>query len=268
MFFAGTTTDLMPTLLGMYDALFDTNKNISPDHKVQQSQIKSVVPVSVKKSNHFTNLSPTVQKMLANITSDQNENNLDECNKKPHCFRNSKYFESQKSFCAKKNSDSRNSLLFNHLNKSSECLATICDNATSNVQKMLSNIPDQDLVITCTESVKKLNNANDVLSKDAAADKCKYSQSFSYKNQENIKISNLQRGHSDVNSSFLHKISNRCNNNICEIEITNSSDSVNVSTGCINNNSSVNSVNGKQKITSLSPKMAMKRNNYLQVGFL
>lgn len=163
--FPGTTTDLMPTLLGMYDALLDTNKNISSEglHKLtpKTSPIK-------KPTSAFTNLSPTVQKMLANI-SDQNENIEEEytCknnNKTTSVQKVSRYLEGQKSMYSStrihrqsKYYDQKNSVS-THLNKSTECLSAICDNVTSNVQKMLSHIPDQDLVISSCVDIKKQEN--------------------------------------------------------------------------------------------------------------
>lgn len=287
----GTTTDLMPTLLGMYDAFFDNNKNITTDVQQQQQKITHSHPakpvLNVKKSGHFTNLSPTVQKMLANI-SDQNEHNeivnsvsedsLKPAARKNNSVRSSKYFENYGTYSTNRihkisqYSEQRNSLMLSHLNKSSECLATICDNATSNVQKMLSNIPDQDLIIsTCSESVRKLTSSNEVLSENT----CKYSKSFSHTTSNNrlhkTDTRKLQRGNSAVNNSFLYKVSNQNtsdSDNLCEIEITNVSDSVNVINSSFNaeDSSCVVTECSKQKATPLSPKLSSNRSNYLQVS--
>lgn len=181
----------MPTLLGMYDALLDNNKNLSQD-------VKIIAPV--KKStqlNNFTNLSPTVQKMLANI-SDQNENI--QCSEDHSCKNNiknssvqkvSRYLEGQKTYSSNRlNRLSRyeQKTLSSHLNKSTECLSAICDNVTTNVQKMLSNIPDQDLVINCID-----NKTN-----------------FNCESKIGFNCTDSKTCDSDKNKSFLYKSYSKC----------------------------------------------------------
>lgn len=166
----------MPTLLGMYDAYLDSNKD--------QDEQKFIKTTQVKKSiNSFTNLSPNVQKMLNNISDTECSENH-KCNKGVRTSsvqKVSRYLEGQKAMYSSarlhrqsKSYDNKFSVS-SGLNKSSEFLNTICDNVTMNVQKMLSNIPDQDLVIStdhiCDNNNKINNNNNN-----------NNNQSFLYKN--------------------------------------------------------------------------------------
>lgn len=201
----------MPTLLGMYDALLDNNKNISSDvhHKISNQQKNASSFKKAVQMNQFTNLSPTVQKMLANI-SDQNDNldtTVNNCTEDHSCNtiiksssvqKVSRYLEGQK--CAYSSarlhrlSRYSDQNMSSHLNKSTECLSVICDNVTPNVQKMLSNIPDQDLVISpYTDSLQQV-----------------YKEVLCDKNSDNLSSTKtlLNEVNRTDNSSFLYKISN------------------------------------------------------------
>lgn len=284
--FSGTTTDLMPTLLGMYDALLDTNKNdISTDVHQKLSPQKTSPVKKSSQLNNFTNLSPTVQKMLANI-SDQNDNvdnTVNNCTEDHSCKTNiksssvqkvSRYLEGQKCMYSStrihrlsKYSEQKN--MSSHLNKSTECLSAIGDNVTSNVQKMLSNIPDQDLVISpLTEGIKNNCNGNT----EVLCDKVSY--------VSNSVVNSSIRTETKSQSSFLYKIyncSSNKNNSIRELEEARIGDTVRRATSFnikkVTNsdiNSECNTFTSKSRLPNISAEVKFKSRtipgNYLQVN--
>lgn len=148
----GTSPELMPSIMGAIDALLekppttDDVPELQPSHNHlhhQNTTTTTATPKRCYQANSFANLSPNVQKILANVP-DQ------ELTKKFSC---SEEAITRKSF---RNSSScfftRNSIVYRsqqqqqqqqrEKSKSNEQLDVI----STSVQKMLSNLPDSELV--------------------------------------------------------------------------------------------------------------------------
>ncbi|KAF5304632.1 hypothetical protein FQR65_LT07914 [Abscondita terminalis] len=106
----GTSTDLMPSIMGAIDAIWEGTKN------------EEEIPKRTLQANNFANLSHNVQKILANVPDEELNKN----------------FSSEESLGTKR--VLRNSRLSPE--KSVENLEII----SPNVQKMLSNLPDVELI--------------------------------------------------------------------------------------------------------------------------
>lgn len=116
--FSGTTTDLMPSVMGAIDAIWETSKDPkAPTRRAVQA-------------NSFANLSPNVQKILANVPDDALNKN----------------FSSEESLSFRKTTanagEFKRTYIKTSILKTGESLEII----SPGVQKMLSNLPDTELV--------------------------------------------------------------------------------------------------------------------------
>lgn len=113
----------MPSIMGAIDAILEKTTKEDVEH------IKNSTPKRSPQANNFANLSPNVQKILSNV-SDQ------ELSTK---FTSEESIDSSKklTWCKSRKLSEKN------LHKSSESLEVI----SPSVQKMLSNLPDSELVI-------------------------------------------------------------------------------------------------------------------------
>lgn len=119
----------MPSIMGAIDALLD-NKT-APDDSADASR----TPKRCYQANNFANLSPNVQKILANV-ADQ------ELTKKFSCSEEAitrKSFRTSTCYFSRSGNNYRSQ---REKSKSNEQLDVI----SSTVQKMLSNLPDSELV--------------------------------------------------------------------------------------------------------------------------
>ncbi|RZC42254.1 hypothetical protein BDFB_006461 [Asbolus verrucosus] len=139
----GASAELMPSIMGAFDAIIENNRN----HK--ESDVKTSTPKRSHQVSNFANLSPCVQKILANVP-DQELN---------------KRFSSEETLGPKRanRSSTYRSLRSpdKHLNKSNESLDII----SPNVQKMISNFPDAELVIPTSDRNKPSRNGSFLYSK-------------------------------------------------------------------------------------------------------
>lgn len=177
-FVAGTSPELMPSIMGAFDAIIGNkstkNKDIDVESKTNPSRRSHQV-------NNFANLSPCVQKILSNVPEQEISKKFSsEEALGPRRFGN-KVYRSMRS--PEKN-----------LNKSNENLEII----STNVQKMLSNLPDTELVISASNlsisrnsSYLYSSNRNSEFLKNALnADGIKSSNSvkqFLYHSDPNVK---------------------------------------------------------------------------------
>lgn len=131
--------------MGAIDALLDKNTEES-----DIDQIKTSTPKKSYQAGNFTNLSPNVQKILSNV-SDQELNRKFSSDETLTNRRFSRYNHSWRSQRSPEKS----------VHKSNESLEMI----SPNVQKMLSNLPDSELVITTGlhGSDKKMNKNHSFL---------------------------------------------------------------------------------------------------------
>lgn len=140
--FAGSSPDLLPSIMGAMDALFQKSTN------EDNTQIQSNSPKKSQNANNFANLSPNVQKILSNV-SDQEL---------------SRKFSSEETLGIRRSTRcthrSQKSPEKNLHHKSNESLDVI----SPGVQKMLSNLPDSELVISTTN----LNNYESRVNKNAS----------------------------------------------------------------------------------------------------
>ncbi|KAK4873112.1 hypothetical protein RN001_015141 [Aquatica leii] len=112
----GTSTDLMPSIMGAIDAIWEGTNN------------EDETPKRTLQANNFANLSHNVQKILANVPDEELNKN----------------FSSEESLGSKRHSAYIRARTSPEktLNKSTENLDIILPN----VQKMLSNLPDVELI--------------------------------------------------------------------------------------------------------------------------
>lgn len=128
---AGTSPELMPSIMGAFDAIIG---NQSTKNKDLDGEIKTSTPKRSHQVSNFANLSPCVQKILSNVPEQEISKKFSsEETLGPRKFGNKQVYRSMRS--PEKN-----------LNKSNEHLEII----STNVQKMLSNLPDTELVISAS----------------------------------------------------------------------------------------------------------------------
>lgn len=130
----------MPSIMSAFDALCENKLN---DNETDTNK-SNIVPKKVHQVNNFTNLSANVVKILSNVPDEEINKNFSSedslCNK----HRTSKRFINTTKRSPEK-----------VLQKSTENLG----NFSLNLQKMLSNLPDSDLVINTNvnEEKKQIN---------------------------------------------------------------------------------------------------------------
>lgn len=121
----------MPSIMGAFDAIIG---NQSTKNKDLDVEIKTSNPRRSHQLSNFANLSPCVQKILSNVPEQEISKKFSsEETLGPRKFGNKQIYRSMRS--PEKN-----------LNKSNENLEII----STNVQKMLSNLPDTELVISAS----------------------------------------------------------------------------------------------------------------------
>ncbi|XP_050517497.1 uncharacterized protein LOC126892103 isoform X1 [Diabrotica virgifera virgifera] len=126
----GSSPELMPTIMGAFDAIIgSSNRENEAD-----LDLKTSTPRRSHQLSNFANLSPYVQKVLSNVPEQEI----------------SKKFSSEETLGSRRFHSSRNYRSFRspdkYMNKSNENLEII----STNVQKMLSNLPDTELVISAS----------------------------------------------------------------------------------------------------------------------
>lgn len=129
----------MPSIMGALDAIIESNKS------QKEVDVNSNTPRRSPQVGNFANLSPCVQKILANVP-DQELN---------------KRFNSEETLGPKR-STNRTSIYRSlrspekHINRSNESLDII----SPNVQKMISNFPDAELVLPASDRSKPSRNGS------------------------------------------------------------------------------------------------------------
>ncbi|CAH1100952.1 unnamed protein product [Psylliodes chrysocephalus] len=136
----GSSPELMPSIMGAFDAIIGTSTN----HKDSEYDHKTSTPRRSHQISNFANLSPYVQKVLSNVPEQEI----------------SKKFTSDETLGPKRFGSNRSVYRSfrspeKSLNKSNEHLEII----SSNVQKMLSNLPDTELVISATNLTLTKNSS-------------------------------------------------------------------------------------------------------------
>lgn len=120
----------MPSIMGAFDAIIGSQLN----QKDVDAEIKTSTPRRTHQVSNFAHLSPCVQKILSNVPDQEI----------------SKKFSSEETLGPRRLGNRPTYRSFRSpektLNKSAENLDII----SSNVQKMLSNLPDTELVISAT----------------------------------------------------------------------------------------------------------------------
>ncbi|XP_074028114.1 guanine nucleotide exchange factor in mesoderm isoform X3 [Leptinotarsa decemlineata] len=126
----GSSPELMPSIMGAFDAIVGTQTK----ENEADVEVKTSTPKRSHQANNFSNLSPRVQKILSNVPDQEI----------------SKKFSSEETLGPRRFSSKPTYRSFRSpekcLNKSNESLEVI----SSNVQKMLSNLPDTELVISAS----------------------------------------------------------------------------------------------------------------------
>lgn len=135
MFVAGCSTELMPSIMGAFDALCDNRIN---DSEPEISNPRSV-PKKVSQVNNFA-LSANVAKILSNVPDEDINKNFTSEDSLFNKHRASKRFNNSLRRSPEK-----------ALHKSTENLGSL----SQNLQKMLSNLPDSELVINTTANADK-----------------------------------------------------------------------------------------------------------------
>lgn len=140
LFVTGSSPELMPSIMGAFDAIIGTSTN----HKDSEYDHKTSTPRRSHQISNFANLSPYVQKVLSNVPEQEI----------------SKKFTSDETLGPKRFGSNRSVYRSfrspeKSLNKSNEHLEII----SSNVQKMLSNLPDTELVISATNLTLTKNSS-------------------------------------------------------------------------------------------------------------
>ncbi|KAG5897855.1 hypothetical protein JTB14_024889 [Gonioctena quinquepunctata] len=148
----GSSPDLMPSIMGAFDAIIGSpikENNDDADTEVN-AEVRTSTPKRSHQVSNFANLSPGVQKILSNVPDQEI----------------SKKFSSEETLGARRFGSKPAYRSFRSpdkaLNKSNENLEII----SSNVQKMLSNLPDTELVISA--STLNLSKNNSYLFKSAS----------------------------------------------------------------------------------------------------
>lgn len=120
----------MPSIMGAFDAIIGSQL----DQKDAHTELKTSTPRRTHQVSNFANLSPCVQKILSNVPDQEI----------------SKKFNSEEALGPRRLGNRPTYRSFRSpektLNKSAENLDII----SSNVQKMLSNLPDTELVISAS----------------------------------------------------------------------------------------------------------------------
>ncbi|KAJ8919738.1 hypothetical protein NQ315_006266 [Exocentrus adspersus] len=127
----GSSPELMPSIMGAFDAIIATQLS----HKDAEAEIKTSTPRRSHQAGNFAHLSPCVQKILSHVPDQEI----------------TKKFNSEETLASKRLGHNRPTYRSfrspdKSLNKSTENLDII----SSNVQKMLSNLPDTELVISAS----------------------------------------------------------------------------------------------------------------------
>jgi hypothetical protein len=136
--FFGAPTELMPSIMGAFDAIIENSRTEN------EPEVKTSTPKRSLQVGNFANLSPCVQKILANVP-DQELN---------------KRFSSEETLGPRR--PNRSSIYRSlrspekQLNRSNESLDII----SPNVQKMISNFPDAELVLPTSERSKPGRNGS------------------------------------------------------------------------------------------------------------
>nr|CAI5855037.1 unnamed protein product [Callosobruchus analis] len=140
LFLPGSSLELMPSIMGAFDAIIGggTQKERSCEGTVDQ--IRTSTPKRSHQVGNFANLSPCVQKILSNVPEQEISKKFSsEEVLSTNTVRRSMYRSTYRSF--------RSPEKQSPLNRSNESLDII----SSNVQKMLSNLPDAELVISASQ---------------------------------------------------------------------------------------------------------------------
>lgn len=137
----------MPSIMGAIDALLekqptDDVPELQPSHNHNhQKTTTTTTPKRCYQANNFANLSPNVQKILANVP-DQELTKKFSCSEEAitrKSFRNSSCFFSRNAIVYK-------SQQLQHQNREKSKSNEQLDVISTTVQKMLSNLPDSELV--------------------------------------------------------------------------------------------------------------------------
>ncbi|XP_045461885.1 pleckstrin homology domain-containing family G member 3 isoform X2 [Harmonia axyridis] len=129
---SGTSTELMPCIMGAFDSIIEEGKH------------QTVPPRRTYQSSNFANLSPGVQKLLSHVP-DQ------EISRSFSSEENLGFKKSNSSIYRSLRGQTRSTLALNRSNESLDIISP-------NVQKMLSNLPDTELIISPGGCDKKMTN--------------------------------------------------------------------------------------------------------------
>ncbi|KAJ8975236.1 hypothetical protein NQ317_013983, partial [Molorchus minor] len=142
LFVPGSSPELMPTIMGAFDAIIGTQTK----EKETYTEAKSNAPRRTHQVNNFPNLSPCVQKILSNVPDQEI----------------SKKFNSEETLGSRRLGNKPAYRSFRSPEKTLNMSSENLDIISSNVQKMLSNLPDTELVIsasnlnlTCTKNISR-----------------------------------------------------------------------------------------------------------------
>ncbi|CAH1119675.1 unnamed protein product [Phaedon cochleariae] len=137
--FFGSSPELMPSIMGAFDAIIGHQTT----DQFANVELKTSTPKRSHQVSNFANLSPCVQKILSHVPDQEI----------------SKKFSSEETLGPRRFTSKPTYRSFRSpektLNKSSESLEII----SSNVQKMLSNLPDTELVINASNLSVSRNNS-------------------------------------------------------------------------------------------------------------
>lgn len=120
----------MPSIMGAFDAIIGSQL----DQKDADSEIKTSTPRRTHQVSNFANLSPCVQKILSNVPDQEI----------------SKKFSSEEALGPRRLGNRPTYRSFRSPEKAVNKSAENLDIFSTNVQKMLSNLPDTELVISAS----------------------------------------------------------------------------------------------------------------------
>lgn len=128
---SGSSPELMPSIMGAFDAIIGTQSK----GKEPEATIKTSTPKRVHQSSNFANLSSCVQKILSNVPDQEI----------------SRKFNSEESLGPKRLTKSTHRS-FRSPEKANNKNNDSLDNnlISTTIQKMLSNLPDNELVISAS----------------------------------------------------------------------------------------------------------------------
>ncbi|CAH1981795.1 unnamed protein product [Acanthoscelides obtectus] len=134
----GSSLELMPSIMGAFDAIIGGSQK--ERNCTEGDQIRTSTPKRSHQVGNFANLSPCVQKILSNVPEQEISKKFSsEETLNSSTIRRSTYRPTYRSF--------RSPEKQSPLNRSNESLDII----STNVQKMLSNLPDAELVISASQ---------------------------------------------------------------------------------------------------------------------